>query len=395
MRIINNGVITMKKLLTTICALLLYAGTLFSQVTANLTIENQQAVGSDFFFDIYLTRTGTNDLYLGTADFVLTFDAGNFNLPILSKEPTTAPGLCTLVPTDLTFPNPLITQINYFNNTSVEILSGNQLVVNLNGPTPTDITALNTTVARIDNTPLTHRLGRFKVSGIQNLSGNMNLQWVVASTLVYTINTSTYDYEEVTFNAINPGNAPLPVELVSFTTAYKNSAVMLNWQTKTEVNNYGFNVERRINEGDWNSIAFIEGHGNSNSPKEYSYIDKDIFAGGSKFQYRLKQLDNDGSFEYSEVAEVEVVPTQYELSQNYPNPFNPSTTIRFSLPKQTQLKINIYNMIGEQVATIAEGMYESGYHKVTFNASNLPSGTYIYRLQSNEFVQVKKMILLK
>ncbi len=195
---------------------------------------------------------------------------------------------------------------------------------------------------------------------------------------------------------VNIVNQPLPVELSSFTANYNDkSKVDLKWQTKTEVNNYGFNVERRINEGEWNSIAFIEGYGNSNSPKEYSYSDKDLFAGGSKFQYRLKQIDNDGQYEYSDIVEVDVVPNQYELSQNYPNPFNPSTTIRFSLPKQTQLKINIYNMLGEQVATIAEGMYESGYHKVTFDASNLPSGTYIYRLQSNDFVQVKKMILLK
>jgi hypothetical protein len=92
---------------------------------------------------------------------------------------------------------------------------------------------------------------------------------------------------------------------------------------------------------------------------------------------------------------VNQIPDEYALEQNYPNPFNPSTTINFSLPKQTQLKIRIYNMLGEQVATIAEGMYEAGYHKVTFNASNLPSGTYIYRIESNNFVQVKKMILIK
>ena len=142
-------------------------------------------------------------------------------------------------------------------------------------------------------------------------------------------------------------------------------------------------------------IGFVEGHGNSNSPKQYSYSDKDLFAGGSKFQYRLKQVDTDGQFEYSDVVEVEIMPAQFELSQNYPNPFNPSTTIRFSLPKETQLKINIYNMLGELVETLAEGTYEAGYHKVTFNASSLPSGAYIYRIESSDFVQVRKMVLLK
>lgn len=190
-------------------------------------------------------------------------------------------------------------------------------------------------------------------------------------------------------------NGPLPVELSLFTATLIKNEINLFWKTETEVDNFGFDVERKMDEKEWIKISFIQGHGNSNSPKEYSYTDKELFAGGSKFQYRLKQIDSDGSFEYSDIVEVEVAPDQYELSQNYPNPFNPSTTIQFSLPKQTQLKINLYNMLGEQVAILADGMYESGYHKVTFNASGLPSGTYLYQLESNEFVQVKKMILLK
>ena len=387
----------MKKLKLILSAILLFAGTLFPQVTADLTIENQQAVGTDFFFDIYLTRTGTNNLYLGSSDFVLTFTASNFNSPVITNE---AVEYCTFVPTISNPTNNLFTQDLYFNNTSVEILNGNELAINLNGPTPSTQTNYDTRVARIDNTPATHRLGRFRVSGIITPNGFMNLQWKTTgagvTTQVFTLgNISPWVSSQITVNAINPGSAPLPVELTSFTASYKNAAVMLSWKTETEVNNYGFNVERRINEGEWDSIVFLEGYGNSNSPKEYSYSDKELFAGGSKFQYRLKQVDNDGSFEYSDVVEVEVLPTQFELSQNYPNPFNPSTTIRFSLPEATQVKINLFNMLGEQVATLAEGMYESGYHKVTFNASNLPSGTYIYRLESSDFVQVKKMVLIK
>lgn len=190
-------------------------------------------------------------------------------------------------------------------------------------------------------------------------------------------------------------NGPLPVELSTFTATLDKNEIKLFWRTETEVNNYGFNLEKRINEGEWNTISFIQGSGNSNSPKEYSYIDKDLLAGGSKFQYRLKQIDKDGSFTYSDVVEVEVVPDQYELSQNFPNPFNPTTTIQFSLPVQSQLKINLYNMLGELVKTLAEGNYEKGYHKVIVDAANLPSGTYVYRMESREFVQVKKMILLK
>jgi len=208
-------------------------------------------------------------------------------------------------------------------------------------------------------------------------------------------NTGVINNQPLT-SPVNIIDVSLPVELSSFTgKVIDGTKVDLNWVTKTEVNNYGFNVERRINESEWDSITFIEGHGNSNSPKQYSYSDKDLFAGGSKFQYRLKQVDNDGSFEYSDVVEVEIAPNQYELSQNYPNPFNPGTTIRFSLPKQTQLKINLYNMLGELVETIAEGNYEAGNYKVTFNAINLPSGVYVYRIESSDFVQTKKMMLMK
>jgi len=225
---------------------------------------------------------------------------------------------------------------------------------------------------------------------ILDVNESSNLQWVPETTTIF--DDLNNQFTNGTFSNIDN---PLPVELSTFTAKYNEKSVKLDWVTKTEVNNYGFNVERRINEGEWNNIAFIEGHGNSNSPKEYSYSDNDVYAGGSKFQYRLKQVDNDGSFEYSDIVEVEIVPNQYDLSQNYPNPFNPSTTIRFSLPEQTKLKINLYSMLGELVETIAEGNYEAGNYKVNFNASNLPSGVYVYRIESSDFVDTKKMMLLK
>ena len=197
----------MKKLLLII---LILTGINYGQVSADLTIENQQVVGTDFFFDVYLTRTGTNDLYLGNADFILTFDMANFTNPVLSQEGT-APGYCTFVPTDQSGMNTLLTQVYYFNNTSVDILNNNHLIINLNGPTPGSIVAFNSSVAWINGSPSTHRLGRFKVSGITNPSGYMNMQWFITNTLVYTLDPTPPNFTSnpVNINAINPPNAPL------------------------------------------------------------------------------------------------------------------------------------------------------------------------------------------
>ena len=173
---------------------------------------------------------------------------------------------------------------------------------------------------------------------------------------------------------------------------------MLSWQTKTEVNNYGFEVERSLStkggEMGWKKLGFVEGSGNSNSPKDYNYVDKKPM-GGSKFSYRLKQIDTDGKIEYSNVVEIEVKPMKFELYQNYPNPFNPSTTISFAVPKSGNVTLKIYNTLGEEVVTLADGYMEAGIQTVNFNAKDLSSGLYIYRLTAGETTLTKKMLFLK
>ncbi len=148
----------------------------------------------------------------------------------------------------------------------------------------------------------------------------------------------------------------------------------------------------------WEKVAFVEGHGNSNSTKVYSFTDKHL-VGGSKFMYRLKQIDIDGTFEYSDAVEIEVLPSKYELMQNYPNPFNPSTKIKFSLPEDARININVYNILGEKVVSVLSEDLKAGFHQVDFNSAasgyQLSSGVYIYTIESKNFSQVKKMMLLK
>jgi Secretion system C-terminal sorting domain len=190
------------------------------------------------------------------------------------------------------------------------------------------------------------------------------------------------------------GSQSLPVELTSFSASIIDGGIRLDWQTETEVNNYGFEVLRSAENENWNLIGFIEGSGNSNSPKKYSFIDNDISSG--KYAYRLKQIDNDGSFEYSKIIEIDIgSPLEFELSQNYPNPFNPSTTIKFSLPTTSSVNLSVYNILGEKVITLLDETKEAGVHTINFNASELNSGIYFYKLETVNFLSVKKMSLLK
>lgn len=212
----------------------------------------------------------------------------------------------------------------------------------------------------------------------------------------WTTPTST----STTPGSLNGGNNnSLPVELSSFSAVIVNSGIKLNWRTETEVNNYGFEVERQVGSrqsavGNWEMIGFVEGHGNSNSPKEYSFIDDNVLSG--KYAYRLKQIDNDGTYEFSKVIEIDVdAPLGYELSQNYPNPFNPATTIRYSLPETGKVKLAIYDVLGQEVKTLVDEIKEAGVHTISFNASNLNSGIYFYKLEADNFVNIKKMSLIK
>jgi len=189
--------------------------------------------------------------------------------------------------------------------------------------------------------------------------------------------------------------SPLPVELASFSAVLKDKEVLLNWSTATEVNNYGFDVERMRDGEDWKALGFVEGNGNSNSPKEYSFVDNNVSNAGT-YYYRLKQIDNDGAYEYSKSISVDFdSPAKFDLEQNYPNPFNPSTTIRFNLPDNEFVSLKIFNTLGEEVQTLFEGNLNAGTHTYNFNAKGLPSGLYIYRLSANEYSKTKKMLFMK
>ena len=201
-------------------------------------------------------------------------------------------------------------------------------------------------------------------------------------------------------------NIPLPVELGSFSAQVFQDEVQLKWITMTEVNNYGFDIERKVNVFEWCKIGFVEGNGNSNSPKTYTFFDNNLI-GGNNFYYRLKQIDTDGGFEYTEILEVEYYPQIFKLHQNYPNPFNPSTTIKYTIPsvvasatKHSQfVTLKVYDILGSEIATLVNEEKSPGTYEVEFTPAFgnrvLVSGIYFYKLTAGNFVETKKMVLMK
>jgi len=186
----------------------------------------------------------------------------------------------------------------------------------------------------------------------------------------------------------------VPVELTSFAGKYFGNAVELKWSTATETNNLGFSIERKTENSSWSKIGFVSGRGTTTEQSYYSFVDENVST--NNYSYRLKQMDFDGSFEYSNVVEIDVKQvSEYSLSQNYPNPFNPSTTIEFNISEQALVNLSVYNLLGEKVATIVNDFMESGRHKVEFNGSELASGIYLVKMTSGNFSDVIKINLLK
>ena len=231
--------------------------------------------------------------------------------------------------------------------------------------------------------------------------------YVCFPSVIYDGNTNDY---KMWYNGNNTewagkiglATAPVvPVELTSFTATANGNDVTLNWSTATELNNQGFEIQRSTEGKEFFTFGFVNGHGTTTEQQYYSYADKNLDNG--KYYYRLKQVDYDGSYEYSGVVEIDLIAfSSYLLEQNYPNPFNPSTTIGFGIKEKSNVKITVLNSIGEEVAVVLNEEREPGFYQVEFNASSLPSGVYFYQLkatpnggQAGSFVETKKMILLK
>ena len=199
-------------------------------------------------------------------------------------------------------------------------------------------------------------------------------------------------------NAGSPDpNGASPVELASFTANTSMGKITLSWRTATEINNRGFEIQRKADDNNWIVLAFKNGNGTTTNANNYSYTDNISGLNANKLSYRLRQVDFNGQSQYSPVVLVDnIIPENYNVSQNFPNPFNPSTIIKYQIPQNSFVSLKVYNSLGQEAATLINGMVNAGSYEVQLNASDLSSGVYYYVIKAGEnFVQTKKMILIK
>ena len=261
-----------------------------------------------------------------------------------------------------------------------------------------DMSGAHTDVNCINTTPLFVGSGNYDLANnspcINTGSNTYNSESFDIRGKNYTRNNGTIDMGAYEYNT-----NPLPVELTSFTAEIAEKSIELKWRTATETNNYGFEIQRSAvspqqSDNMWSKIGFVEGNGTTNAPKSYFFTDK---SASGKTSYRLKQIDRDGKFEYSQTVEVTVLsaPKEFALEQNYPNPFNPTTSINYQLSANSFTTLKIYDAIGREVATLVNEVKEAGTYSAQFDGAKLSSGIYFARLSSDGKIQIRKLMLMK
>lgn len=359
--------------------------------TYEVQIEQVVARSTDtVHFEI--RQTGTTPFVLTSASFLLNYDTAALGFPTVVSADNG--------PWDMTgdpdynniksIPIDRADSAAGFAGLLVEFTGGNDN----NGPTvPISFTRIGTLSFPIRNGNLT--------PAFQWRNIGMNSQ------VTKLTNPGSPVETDITANGvfIPPEDGPLPIQLASFTaTVMEGNRVRLDWITLSEINNYGFEVQRSPNTPvGYQSIpnSFVPGHGTTNEPHSYSFIDSTALSG--RWLYRLRQIDLDGTEHFTQGIQVNILtgvsgrllPTEYTLGQDYPNPFNPSTRIDYAIPKESHVRLEVYNLLGQRVAVLVDEAKPAGYYTASLDASGLGSGLYFYRLTAGQVTFTKKMIVLK
>ncbi|MEO6694639.1 MAG: right-handed parallel beta-helix repeat-containing protein [Ignavibacteria bacterium] len=300
-----------------------------------------------------------------------------------------------------------LTSINAKNNFVDSVNEGFALVTDSVGSI---LASINYNSITNYTTNAIHNYGLDYADGTCNWYGTADLD-LITPVIIGPVVFIPYLVDSTDIDPSSPGFQPdpdacsgvLPVELSSLTSVVNKRDVTLNWITASELNNAGFDVERSVVNGLWSKVANVTGNGTTSVPMNYTYTDRNLASG--KYNYRLKQIDFNGNYEYFNLSnEVNIgVPTKFDLSQNYPNPFNPTTKINYDLPFDGKVSIKIFDMSGREVSTLVNDVVTAGFYTINFNAANLSSGVYFYKItvegngstDNGGFVAIKKMMLVK
>ena len=266
------------------------------------------------------------------------------------------------------------------------------------------VTNLQVTISPDNNRAIRHVTLNEDMSIVETLEGNTSVtvsfnvtlspEAPIDRSLRFLFQLTDGSNNTETTLAITTGDQLLPVDLTSFTAYQSGDNVVLQWETASELNNAGFDIEVQKEEDTFRRVAYVEGAGTTLDLQRYSF---QINAAGliGSVGFRLKQIDFDGTFEYSDVIDLDILPAEYVLKQNFPNPFNPQTRIEFLVPVAGNTSLEVFDMLGRRVAVLVEGHVEAGQHAAVFNAQEFSNGIYIYRLQSGAFEETRSMLLMK
>lgn len=333
-----------------------------------LVVERNDAMNGGFF-DVKIQMKANNGTFeLGSSNLVFDYNNGGLTNPMLLTGHNFNGG-------------------NYNTMTVTEPVSGRastniELFVTNNGQTVTS-TFMDVATIRFEITTFTQTSGMFWRMSAPN------------ATTVF-MDDEAAQVEEGTLVGLD---VSLPVELASFTVNVGEGSVVLNWTTASETNNLGFDVERSPDGTEFQKVGFVEGNGTTTTPQQYEFED-DLSEPGT-YSYRLKQIDLDGTFEYSSVIEATITgPQDFTLAQNYPNPFNPETNIRYEVPVASKVTLVIYNILGEKIRTLVDEEKPIGQHSVLWDSRddygrNVGSGVYFYRMTADNFSKTMKLTLIK
>ncbi len=335
------------------------------------------------FFDFYIYHTNLPDsgpFEYAAGQYSLYFNPAIANGGTLSYE---------IVPNSTEFTNPNAAPVT-------ALISGSQLIlernVNLGGNGP--IVSSIYPGTRIIKVKLSTTAPEFDYQFLNFYWFDPNGGDSYTQVFAYIESLITPVTNSGTFIIDSTANV-LPVELSNFSAITNRNNVRLNWSTSSEINNSGFDIERALTNDQWEKIGFVKGNGTTSIPNQYSFNDNNLNSGN--YQYRLKQIDYNGNYQYYDLqTEVKIgMPTNFSLKQNYPNPFNPVTKIDYDIPNDAFVSLKLFDLNGKELKNLISEFKNAGYYSVNLNASALPSGTYFYRLESGNFVSTKKLVVLK